>query len=129
VSNRRKTTGDPRRAGGGIAGPGGPFDRNAVVVDSRNAVLLDHTEVVLVETTSNGNPNPPAIGMALSGRINRSTERTQILYLMNEDGATAIVSELVGMAGRIGPDFAAGFQRRLAERLAALPGDGEGGEK
>ena len=105
----RRISGDPRKTGGDIAGPGGPHDRNSVIVDTSNAVLLDSTDVCLVET-SNGTP---ALAMLLEGRINKTTDRARNLYLLNEDGAAALVTELLALAHRIGPEFGHRFTARL----------------
>jgi hypothetical protein len=59
-------------------------------------VLFSGTDVVLVEPSRDGRPAEPVIGMLLSGRINQTSEQTEILYLFDENGAAAIISELVG---------------------------------
>jgi hypothetical protein len=109
----RRTSGDPRKSGGDIAGPGGPHDRNAVVLDTTAAVLLDSSDVCLMETTG-GNV---VLAMLLEGRINKTTDRARNLYLMNEDGAAALVTELMALANRIGPDFGERFTARLQHLL------------
>ena len=91
----RRISGDPRKTGGDIAGPGGPHDRNSVIVDTTDAVLLDRSDVCLVET-SNGTP---------------------VLYLLNEDGAAALVTELLALAHRISPEFGDRFTARLQHLL------------
>ena len=55
--------------------------------------------------------------MQLEGRINKTEERARIMYLFDADGAAAIITELYGLAARIGPDFFA----KLQERIAAMP--------
>lgn len=115
---KRPTQRDPRQLGGSIVGPGGPFDENAVVLDTRNAVLMEHVNVSLVGAVRGGQvAERPTLAMALEGRINKSSDRAEVLYLFDEDGAAAIVSQLVGLAVRIGPEFAA----RLMARLEGLP--------
>ncbi|RSS37448.1 hypothetical protein [Streptomyces sp. WAC08241] len=109
----RRISGDPRKSGGDIAGPGGPHDRDSVIVDTTNAVLLDSSTVVEVESASNG----PIIGMLLEGRINHTTDRARNLYLMNEDGAAALVTELMALAHRMGPEFGERFMARLENLL------------
>jgi hypothetical protein len=117
MSSRKKTgrriSGDPRKSGGDIAGPGGPHDRNSVILDTTDAVLLDNTNVCLMETT-NGSV---ALGMLLEGRINKTTDRARNLYLMNEDGAAALVSELLALAHRIGPEFGETLMARVQHLL------------
>lgn len=106
----RRISGDPRKTGGDIAGPGGPHDANSVIIDTTNAVLLDSSEVVLMG--SPGDPKP-YLGMLLEGRINKTSDRARNLYLMNEDGAAALVTELIALAHRIGPEFGRRFTARL----------------
>lgn len=105
----RRTSGDPRKSGGDIVGPGGPHDRHGVILDDRTGVLLDHSTVTLVETRS----GEPVLAMLLEGRINKTAERARNLYLMNEDGAAALVTELLALANRIGPEFGERFTARL----------------
>lgn len=111
---------DPRVPGGDISGPGGPFDKDGVVIDTGNAVLLDQTWVVQVNNPSDGRT---FVGMQLGGRVNQSggADRTRILYLFDADGAAALVSELIGLAGRSDAPWADEFRALLGERLAALP--------
>ena len=118
----RRISGDPRKSGGDIAGPGGPHDRNAVILDTTDAVLLDSNDVCLVET-SGGNV---VLAMLLEGRINKTTDRARNLYLMNEDGAAALVTELMALANRIGPEFGHRFTERLQHLISS---DGFTGEK
>ncbi|MBE4761789.1 hypothetical protein [Streptomyces caniscabiei] len=119
----RRISGDPRKSGGDIAGPGGPHDRDAVIVDTTNAVLLDHSTVTLV-----GSPDAPRpyLAMLLEGRINQTTDRARNLYLMNEDGAAALVSELLALAHRIGPEFGARFTARLEHLITTGSFTGQG---
>lgn len=107
--NGRRTSGDPRKSGGDIVSLGGPQDRHGVILDDRNAVLLDHSTVTLVETRSGS----PVLAVLLEGRINKSPDRARNLYLMNEDGAAAIVTELMALANRIGPEFEERFTARI----------------
>jgi hypothetical protein len=97
--NGRRISGDPRKSGGDIAGPGGPHDRNSVIVDTTSAVILDAATVTEVETIS----GKPGLAMLLEGRIARTPDRARNLYLMNEDGAAAVVTELLALAHRMGP--------------------------
>lgn len=108
--NGRRISGDPRKSSGDIVGPGGPQDRHGVILDDRNAVLLDHSTVTLVETQGGGGP---VLAMLLEGRINKTTDRALNLYLMNEDGAAAIVTELIALASRISPEFGDRFTARI----------------
>ena len=113
---------DPRDVHGSIAGPGGPRERNSVVVDTSRAVLLDDMTVCQVGADK-------AIAMVLAGRINRTTERAEVLFLFDLDGAAAIVTELLALAVRIDDaQLTALFNSRL-QRLAddgALGGESRG---
>jgi hypothetical protein len=117
VTKRRRTS-DPRRLGGDISGPGGPYDQGGVLLDTHNSVLLDHTTVAMLDNASDGRR---IASLLLEGRVNRSTDRTRVLYMLDADGAAAIVSELVALAGREGGAYAEEFLRLLRERMDAMP--------
>jgi hypothetical protein len=108
--NGRRISGDPRKTGGNIAGPGGPRDYNSVIVDTTDAVLLDGTTVSLVETKSSATP---VLALLLEGRINQTADRARNLYLMDGGGAAALVSELVALAYRTGPEFGDQLMQRI----------------
>lgn len=101
---------------------GSPFGRHDAEVDVTRAVLLDQTAVVLVGTATWGQGAGRAIGLELGGRINKSEARTSVLYLMDEDGAAALVSELIGLAYRAG--MGDRFAELLEERFKAMPTPG-----
>lgn len=109
---------DPRAAGGDLTsvGPG----KNQTIFNTERAVLLASVDVALVETYTEGESAGPALAMMLQGRINKTLDQARILYLLNEDGAAAIVSELVALASRIGPEF----RNRLLDRLQLLNREG-----
>ena|SRR5689334_1550614 len=121
----RRISGDPRKTGGDIAGPGGPHDRNAVILDTTDAVLLDHSNVCLMETAGGS----VVLAMLLEGRINKTTDRARNLYLLNEDGAAALVTELLALAHRIGPEFGHRFTARLQHLLDTDAFTGEQGDQ
>lgn len=116
---------DPRGSHGDIAGPGGPYDEHAVVVDTTNAVILDYSTVSLIGFVRGGEEDETGVGLMLEGRINRTQDRTRVLYLMNGDGAAAIVTELLGIAKRAerGGDaqLVAELRQRLGERWDVMP--------
>lgn len=89
---------DPRSLGGGIAGPGGPRDRGAVVLDAANAVLLSDVTVCEVDTPQAGT----VLAMQMSGRVNHTRDQAELLFLLDADGAAAIVTELLALAARMG---------------------------
>lgn len=107
---------DPRDLGGEIAGPGGPYDKDAVVVDLTNAVLVDGTQVVMFTPSRGGvEAQEPAIAMILSGKINHSPDRAEVMFVFDFDGAAAIISELIGVASRMGPEALAAIMVRIEE--------------
>jgi hypothetical protein len=122
-----RISGDPRKTGGDIAGPGGPHDRNSVIIDTTDAVLLDSSNVCLMDTTS----GTPVLAMLLEGRINKTTDRARNLYLLNEDGAAALVTELLALAHRIGPEFGERLMQRVQHLLDtdSFTGHQDGGEQ
>lgn len=106
---------DPRKFGGAIAGPGGPRDRGAVVLDMTDCVHLDGCHVATVDSVRDGRSNGQMIYMTLSGRINKTADRTQIGYAFGPDGAAALITELLALADRHGPDLLDDVTRRLTE--------------
>jgi hypothetical protein len=106
---------------------GSPHGQGDALIDARAAVLLDHADVVLVDTKRES--EPVSMLLSLGGRINYSDDRTTVAYLMNGDGAAAIVSQLVGLASRAagmhgdphGEEFAADFKLALEARMGEMP--------
>lgn len=94
--------GDPRKAGGRFAGPGGAHDRSGIVIDATDAVLLDDVQVAMVEPYKDGRALLPAVSLKLAGRINRTQERAEIVYLMDVPASAALVVELMALSHRAG---------------------------
>lgn len=116
---------DPRQAqGGGISGPGGPWDRDAVVIAMDKTVLLDGVTVAMVEPYSNGIPRPPAVALQLDGRINKTETRANITYLFDSDGAAAIITELLALYGRHGHEHREALMVDVEERLKKMGMEG-----
>lgn len=117
---------DPRKLGGSIAGPGGPFGEDDVVVDTTNAVILDYAEVAVVSPVRDGEVDDKSIcALLLYGRVNKTPDRVQVLFMMNEDGVAALVTQLAGLADRAG--WGQDFLDVLRSRLDDLPTrDGDG---
>lgn len=109
---------DPRKLRGAIAGPGGAHDRNAFVIDATDAVLMDTVQVVIAEAPLN------LWVLNLAGRINKSQDRAEIVYMFDTDGAAAIITELTGIAARQGPAVMAELNTRIDERLDKLKEEG-----
>ena len=92
-----------------------------VLLDMERAVLMDGMEVCLVNVASNvidqtqrrAPSEAVRLAMRLDGRVNKTRDRASVLFVFDEDGAAAIVTELVALASRIGPEFAERFQARL----------------
>ncbi|HYJ33814.1 MAG TPA: hypothetical protein VE326_11395 [Candidatus Binatia bacterium] len=104
---------DPRKLGGSMSGPGGPHDRGATVIDATDAILLDYTEVCTIDTVRGGVLGGQAIFMTLDGRINKTTDRVRVGYIFDTDGAAAIITELLALADRFGPEMLDDVTRRL----------------
>ena len=111
---------DPRNLKGSIAGPGGPRDRNAVVVDATHAVLLDSTAVCLVEPQRAGRRGHPCLAMTLGGRVNHLDETAEVLFLFDADGAAALVTELLALGARLPDAMRHEFEASIDRRLLAL---------
>lgn len=117
-------TTDPRRVPGSMAGPGGPHDIGGVVLDARNAVILDHASVSTIDPDRGGR-GQVAVALVLSGRINQTRERADVLFILGTDGAAGIITELIGVMGRAGGDaFAKMFVEDLSGRLTKMREEG-----
>lgn len=114
-------TTDPRDLGGDIAGPGGPYDEDAVVVDLSKAVLVDGQNVALIALGRDGDFTEKGLALVLEGRINKTQDRAKVLFLLNGDGAAALVTEIVGIAKREEAEFAAEFVVAMEERQKEMP--------
>lgn len=108
---------DNARSGGEAVG-GSPHGRGDTLLDMRGAVLLEYHEVVLVDTKQD---ETPAMAMLLEGRVNYSDRHVKQMYLFGPDGAAAIVTQLIGLAGRAGDQFGAQFKADLDRRLEEMP--------
>jgi hypothetical protein len=94
---------------------GDPYARGSVVMDARNAVLMDTIDVCLMDADPSDRDADPRLVMLLGGRVNMRDERTQAMFMFGADGAAAVISQLLGLAQRIGPEFAALLEQRLDE--------------
>lgn len=104
---------DPREAGGGIAGPGGPLDRGQITFDMRNAVLAEQADVAIAHPADRSSPDRVAI--VWNGRMNRPpsdeiaaaspAEPVSHLHLMDWSLAADVVANLHALAARDGFDF------------------------
>jgi hypothetical protein len=123
LSTSRSTT-DPRELGGDIAGPGDPMERNSVVFDTRQAVLLDGVVMAVMHGETSGD----VAGVLLEGRVNRSSDRARVLFIMDGDGVASLITEgrsLVHRARRGGLDAIADqVAEGIRERSVALRAQG-----
>lgn len=99
----------------GIIG-GTAFGQGDALIDTTAAVLLDGASVAIVGAIRQTGAET-IIALELRGRVNHSTDRSEVLYLMNADGAAGIISELLGVAGRADPTFL----EQLLQRIGDLP--------
>lgn len=111
---------DPRRARGSIVSVGGPHDRDGAIIDATNAVLLDGISVAFVEIPDAPRNAPPeTIAMSMEGRINKTTERSSVVYLFTPDAAASICADLIGLMHRAGRGHE--MQQLLEEEIRRLP--------
>jgi hypothetical protein len=116
---------DPRDVPGDIAGPGGSHSRNSVVLDASRAVLLDYQEVAFAEfRPTDGSDDGECVALLMSGRINKSQDRARVLFVFNEDGAAALVTELEALMHRAGGKHLGEYMRNKFERRAKLREEG-----
>lgn len=111
-------TTDPRKLGGAISGPGGPHDRDGVVLDTTNAIIADYQEVATLTNPSDGR----RFGALLAeGRINRTRDRASVMLLLGPDGLAALATQAIGLAGREGGDFEKEFTEAFRQRMDEMP--------
>jgi len=111
---------DPRTLGGQIAGPGGPHDQGAVLIDATDCVLMDSLDVCIIDRVQGGKSQGEGIFMTLNGRVNKTERNVQVGYIFDVDGAAAIITELLALADRSGP----AMLTAIVDRLVALSRDG-----
>lgn len=79
-----------------------------------NAVLLDYSEFSRLDARQ-GEEVTRAIAVRLSGRINKSDDRADLLFLTNVDGLAALMTEALNLAHRV-----PGYREAVIERLREL---------
>jgi hypothetical protein len=110
---------DPSGLGGSIAGPGGPHDRGAVVLDTTDAVLLSSVDVAMIEVARQGVFDGQAAFLVLQGRVNKTDRHASVGFVAGTDGVAAILTELLALSWR---DSAAMLDD-VTRRLTALHQD------
>jgi hypothetical protein len=95
-----------------------------VLLDTSRAVLLDAMDVCRIDAFSHVTDKTnrqeaekhEMIAMVLEGRVNKSRERAKVMWMFDVDGAAAIITELMALATRMGPEFT----QLLHERIEKL---------
>lgn len=125
VSETPRGSADPRKLKGAIVGPGGAQDRGGVIVDTSNAVLLSDVTVSTIDR-SDGDRGFDYFALMLAGRVNQTKDTAQVLFIMNTDGAAAIVTELLALLARTkqDPEVVGQFIEDLRQRLDTLQAEG-----
>jgi hypothetical protein len=109
---------EPHSGGEMIDVAGDPYARGGVMLDSRKAVLMDYLDVCLVDTKQD---EKPIMMLVIEGRVNYQNRRTKQAYLFDADGAAALATQLIGLAGRAGDPFMSEFKATFEERLEKMP--------
>lgn len=107
---------DPRQLGGTMVDAADdPHSRGTVFLDLTDAVLLGHVDVCTVDTVRAGELGGQVAFMTLSGRVNKTRDQVQVGFVLDPDGAAAIITELLALADRFGPELLDDTTRRLTE--------------
>lgn len=118
----RISSDDPRRLPGDIAGPGGPHDDHQVLIDTTNAVILDAAEVAIAHNASDDTDRGVLL---LAGRINQTQDRARTVYLLDEDGMAALVTEIEALMRRAaGAGWLDRYRAAKAQRIADMKAAG-----
>lgn len=107
---------DPRSLAGQIIGDlSNSRGRNTVVLDTTDAVLLEDMDVAVIERVRADALDGEALFMTLGGRVNKDTRQVRVGFIMGSDGAAALITELLAVADRCGPELLDDVTRRLTE--------------
>lgn len=101
---------------------GTPTGDGDALIDTTGAVLLDDIEVVLMGA-KHDNDVEAVICLELAGRINKTSNRDQKLYILGADHAAAICANLVVHASHVGGGYSEAFVTRLEEHMAWIEDD------
>jgi hypothetical protein len=89
---------------------GSPHGRHDATINATNAVLHDSTDIALVLLKARDGDvliaDKPTVALALAGRINKTPDRTRVLFLTTMEGAANICSEIILAMHRAGPEAA-----------------------
>lgn len=106
---------DPRTLGGDMSGPGGPWERDAVIIDPTDAVYLETCDVTKVEGVRSGVMSGALTFMTLGGRVHKTDRRVRVGFFFGPDGAAALITQLLALADRDGAEMLDDLTRRLTE--------------
>lgn len=95
---------------------GSAFGQGDALIDTTGAILLGAVHVAAVGAARQDGVET-VLALELDGRVNHTTMQVEHLYLLDADGAAAIISELLGLAGRIDHRFL----DQLLTRIKNLP--------
>lgn len=108
-----------------MIGPGGSHEIGGVILDTRRAILLENVDVSTIDPDRGGR-GQSAVALMLSGRVNQTSDRAKVLFIMGTDGVAGIVSELIALLGRAGgKDVIEEFMSDMTSRLDTLRDDGD----
>lgn len=102
---------------------GSAFGINDAMVDVSCAVLVDGTTVVALRAVRDDRLEDQVLGLEIKGRVNKTTTRSDVLYLLSMDGVAGIVSELLGLAQRMGPEYVEQLDQLIRQRIDELPSE------
>lgn len=89
-------------------------------LDAFNAILHESTQAQAIATYIDAQmpSSEPAIALTLGGRINKTEDHADVLYMTNVEGAASIVAELVKAAYQIGGrDFVDEFLEKAKQAM------------
>lgn len=104
---------DPRETSGASIIGGDPHGRENAIIDPRNAVLLQETNVAEIAVGRDNAWDQRAWFLTLAGRINKTPDQVTVGFIVGTDGIAALLTELLSMADRAGPELLDDTVRRL----------------
>lgn len=103
-----------------------PHSRGTALIDTSAAVLTDDLTVVILDERSRDGRR--LCGIELAGRINQTTERSDVLYLQDATGAAQLAAEIVALYSRADrallDEFFEAFNRQIRQTMLKHAGGG-----
>lgn len=96
-----------------MSGPGGPHDRNGVIIDPTNMVLSEGMEVCVMDTVRQGSLDGQVTYLQIHGRINRSQDRVSLGFALSTDAVAGLITELLSLSFRDSTSMLDDVTRRL----------------